>query len=77
MKGDEITRTIRNAKRRRWNYIDEKRVKQEIELQNYLNRLMLEDKQKQINKIRSNMTKEDTTNNTIGKLNLKLLFVPS
>ena len=52
--GDEITRTIRNAKRRRWNYLEEKRIKQEIDLQVYLNRLMLEDKQKQINKIRSN-----------------------
>lgn len=52
--GDEITRTIRNAKRRRWNYLEEKRIKQEIELQVYLNRLMLEDKQKQILKIKSN-----------------------
>jgi len=52
--GDEITRTIRNSKRRRWNYLEEKRIKKEIDLQVYLNRLMLEDKQKQINKIRSN-----------------------
>lgn len=52
--GDEITRTIRNVKRRRWMYLDEKRIKQEIELQTYLNRLMLEDKQKQITKIKSN-----------------------
>lgn len=54
--GDEITRTIRNAKRRRWNYLEDKRIKQEVELQVYLNRLMLEDKQKQIQKIRSNNT---------------------
>lgn len=51
--GDEITRTIRNAKRRRWNFLEEKRIKQEIELQTYLNRLMLEDKEKQINQIKS------------------------
>ena len=49
--GDEITRTIRNAKRRRWNYLEEKRIKQEVELQTYLSRLMIEDKQKQIAKI--------------------------
>lgn len=52
--GDEITKTIRNVKRRRWQYLDDKRMKQEIELQTYLNRLMIEDKQKQIAKIRSN-----------------------
>lgn len=52
--GDEITRTIRNAKRRRWNYLEDKRIKQEIELQVYLNRLMIEDKQRQILKIKSN-----------------------
>jgi len=57
--GDEITRTIRNAKRKRWNYLEEKRIKQEIELQVYLNRLMSEDKQKQINKIRSNSNRND------------------
>lgn len=52
--GDEITRTIRNLKRKRWNFLEDKRIKQEIELQTYLNRLMLDDKQKQITKIREN-----------------------
>lgn len=52
--GDEITRTIRNAKRRRWNFQEEKRIKQEIELQSYLNRLMQEDKEKQINSVKLN-----------------------
>lgn len=61
--GDEITRTIRNVKRRRWIYLDEKRIKQEIELQTYLNRLMLEDKQKQISKIRSNDVKNENDSN--------------
>lgn len=46
-------------------YIDEKQIKQEVELQTYLKRLMLEDKQKQINKIRSNETSSiQTTQNT-------------
>jgi STIP1 family protein 1 len=48
--GDEITRSIRNTKRRRWNYLDDKRVKQEIELQEYLKRLMLEDKEREMEK---------------------------
>lgn len=64
--GDEITRTIRNAKRRRWNFLEEKRIKQEIELQTYINRLMLEDKQRQISKIREN----SALNNTNIKSNL-------
>jgi len=51
--GDEITRTIRNVKRRRWNFIEESRVQQETELHKYLNRLMLDDKQKQISKVKS------------------------
>ena len=70
--GDEITRTIRNVKRRRWAYLDEKKAKQEIELQSYLNRLMNEDKQKQIAKIKSNMS-EPTSEckfNQIFSLNL-------
>ena len=52
--GDEITRTVRNLKRKRWNFLEEKRIKQEIELQTYLNRLMLDDQQKKISKIREN-----------------------
>jgi STIP1 family protein 1 len=55
--GDEITRTIRNAKKRRWNYLEENRIKQEIELQKYLTRLMIEDKDKQLNNLKSNENK--------------------
>jgi STIP1 family protein 1 len=61
--GDEITRTIRNAKRRRWSFLEEKRIKQEIELQKYLNRLMLDDKQKQINKIKQISSTNDSNGN--------------
>ncbi len=50
--GDEITRTIRNVKKRRWNFLEENRIKQEIELQSYLNRLMLEDKERQVKKVK-------------------------
>lgn len=53
--GDEITRTVRNAKRRRWNYLEEKRVRQEIELQSYLNKLMAQDKEKMINSVKMNL----------------------
>ncbi|CAF0945129.1 unnamed protein product [Brachionus calyciflorus] len=51
--GDEITRTIRNAKKKRWNFLEEKRISQEIELQNYLNRLMLEDKERELSRVKT------------------------
>lgn len=50
--GDDITNALRIAKKRRWNKIEEKRVKQEIELQSYLNRLIKEDKERQISSLK-------------------------
>ena len=60
--GEEITRSIRNAKRRRWSSLEERRIKQEIELQTYLRRLMLEDKEKQIAAAAAAATSAETTN---------------
>jgi STIP1 family protein 1 len=61
--GDEITRTIRHAKRTRWNKFEEKRVIQEIELQSYLEKLMLEDKMRRIDAINANKhTKTEQSN---------------
>ena len=51
--GDEITRSIRNVKRRRWQWLEEGRQRQEVALQAYLNRLMAEDRQRQVAKVRS------------------------
>ena len=70
--GDEITRTIRNAKRRRWNYLEEKRIKQEIELQKYLTRLMIEDKEKQLNKLKSNENKPSIFSDQHNKKNSEI-----
>lgn len=36
------------AKKRRWNAIEEKRIKEEIELQSYINNLIIEDKKRQV-----------------------------
>jgi len=44
--GDDITAALRRAKRKRWNAIEEKRIQEEIELQSYLNRLILADKER-------------------------------
>jgi STIP1 family protein 1 len=44
---------LRLARKKKWNQIEEKRIREEIELQSYLNRLIQEDKERQIQKIRS------------------------
>lgn len=41
--GDDIAVQLRIARKRRWNQQEEKRVQQEIELQSYLNQLILAD----------------------------------
>uniref|UniRef100_A0A0B6YIS7 E3 ubiquitin-protein ligase CHIP n=1 Tax=Arion vulgaris TaxID=1028688 RepID=A0A0B6YIS7_9EUPU len=51
--GDDITSAMRVAKRRRWNLIEEKRIKQEIELQSYLNRLITEERDRKIEALKN------------------------
>ncbi|XP_076447807.1 E3 ubiquitin-protein ligase CHIP-like [Babylonia areolata] len=46
--GDEVTGALRQAKKRRWNMIEEKRIQQEITLQSYLNKLVNEDRERRI-----------------------------
>ncbi|KAK3586105.1 hypothetical protein CHS0354_033225 [Potamilus streckersoni] len=55
--GDDITGALRQAKRKRWNQMEEKRIQQEIELQTYLNKLITEDSERQISAY--NGTEED------------------
>ncbi|XP_071965959.1 E3 ubiquitin-protein ligase CHIP-like [Antedon mediterranea] len=52
--GDDITSALRMAKKKRWNVLEEKRIQQEIELQSYLNELMLEDRERKIRKLEEN-----------------------
>jgi len=51
--GDDIASQLRLAKKKRWNILEEKRIAQEIELQSYLNRLIREDKDRQIEAVKS------------------------
>ncbi|KAG0711625.1 STIP1 y and U box-containing protein 1 [Chionoecetes opilio] len=50
--GDDVACMIRVARKRRFNIAEEKRITQEIELQTYLNRLILEDRDTQIDEVR-------------------------
>ncbi|PRD21218.1 UNVERIFIED_CONTAM: STIP1-like and U box-containing protein 1 [Trichonephila clavipes] len=50
--GDDIASQLRIAKKKRWTVQEDKRINQEIELQSYLNRLILDDKEKEIAQLR-------------------------
>lgn len=50
--GDDIAVQLRIARRRRWNLLEEKRTQQEIELQTYLNKLILEDRDRKAEELR-------------------------
>lgn len=40
------------ARKKRWNILEEKRISQEIELQSYLNRLIRDDMERQLDKLK-------------------------
>jgi len=46
--GDDIAAALRSAKKKRWNALEEKRIQQEIELETYLTKLVIEDKERQL-----------------------------
>lgn len=57
--GDDIAFQLRAARKKKFSIQEEKRISQEIELQTYLNRLIREDKERQINSLRM----EESDNN--------------
>ncbi|XP_037571209.1 E3 ubiquitin-protein ligase CHIP isoform X1 [Dermacentor silvarum] len=56
--GDDIACQLRLARKRRWQLIEEKRLQQEIELQTYLNQLILLDKQKRVQEMKMKGTRQ-------------------
>lgn len=56
--GDDIASQLRMAKKRRWNVLEERRIQQEIELQTYLNNLILEDKERKLSRLKENGVKD-------------------
>lgn len=52
--GDDIASQLRTARKKRWTVQEEKRIAQEIELLTYLNRLILQDTETQIQKVKEN-----------------------
>lgn len=49
--GDDIASALRVAKKKKWNTQEEKRILQEVELQTYLNQLMLEDRERKLQQL--------------------------
>lgn len=60
--GDDIALQLRAARKKRWNVQEERRICQEIQLQTYLNKLINEDMENRIAKLKTDDTKnEDDT----------------
>lgn len=49
--GDDISSMLRSARKKRFTLLEEKRIAQEIELQSYINKLMADDKEKQLKEL--------------------------
>ncbi|CAB3365081.1 E3 ubiquitin-protein ligase CHIP [Cloeon dipterum] len=78
--GDDIAGQLRMARKKRWNLQEEKRIAQEIELQSYLNRLVRQDFQTQLESLQAEglmeeqaaekaMELENQCDNYLGELN--------
>ena len=63
--GDEIAYQMRLARKKRWNVLEEKRIKEEIELQSYLNGLILNDKERQIEKLQDDIKNSVITDDEV------------
>lgn len=74
--GDDIAIQLRMARKRRWQLLEEKRLQQEIELQTYINQLILRDKDRIIQEMKQNGARqvdldkvEDTHDKYMSELN--------
>merc|ERR1712142_240104 len=65
---DTISSKLRVAKKRKFAMQEEKRIQEEIELQAYLNRLILEDKDRRLNKLREENENYDEISSDIAKV---------
>lgn len=58
--GDDITAQLRLARKKRWNVMEEKRIREEIELQSYLNKLIKQDIESRLQNLKcTDATTED------------------
>lgn len=57
--GDDIALQLRIARKKRWNVQEERRICQEIQLQSYLNKLINDDMENRISKVKLDDTKNE------------------
>lgn len=69
--GDEIAFSLRLAKKKRFNQLEEKRIKQEIELQTYLTNLINQDKQRKLTKLEEDFTAKNLSKDELISLQNK------
>ena len=74
--GDDIASQLRAARKKRWNVQEEKRIAQEIELQTYINRLIREDTENQIQKLRLDCGNEEELQQKIQECERRCVSVP-
>ncbi|XP_066139792.1 E3 ubiquitin-protein ligase CHIP [Euwallacea fornicatus] len=72
--GDDIAAQLRAARKKRFSIQEDKRISQEIELQTYLNKLLTEDKERQIDKIRMEESDNNVRSNRISGIEEKCDF---
>ncbi|KAF4518092.1 hypothetical protein B566_EDAN007793 [Ephemera danica] len=73
--GDDIASQLRIARKKRWNVQEEKRISQEIELQSYLNRLVRQDLEQQLEKVHEEGLSEEE-DYLCGKISFEILREP-
>ena len=65
---DTISSKLRIARKKKFSIQEEKRIQEEIDLQSYLNRLILEDKDRKVNKLREENDNYDEVSGEIAKI---------
>lgn len=59
--GDDITSVLRQARKRRFQVREEQRIAQDIELQTYLNQLIVDDAKRNLSALQEQETKDSDT----------------
>lgn len=65
---DTISSKLRLARKKKWNLQEEKRIQQDIEMQSYINRLILEDRDRKMDALKADSESYDEVIDDISKV---------
>ncbi|KAM8961135.1 E3 ubiquitin-protein ligase CHIP [Pelodytes ibericus] len=68
--GDDIPSALRIAKKKRWNNIEERRINQENELHSYLTKLILAEKERELEETKRKQEEEDNVEENRSRVQL-------